>query len=1029
MGYSLFTNSGTQLYGWDYSSQFIQFTYRFYDTWHYFFKTGKFTLYDTSTFLGTDNIGSNSYYGLFDPFVFLVILFPRSAIPQTFAFVTCLKGVAGAFAMRAYCRYMKISERGARVGATAFAYCGFLNFMVGFPNVVSICFTVPLILLGIEKVIQERKPSTLIFSLALLGMISFFYLVVLCIFGVLYALWRFFWTIKSRNAKENWTAIVMGIISFTLGLMLCAWTLLPSLRETSLSGRSSSVGSAYFECLKAAFLGFDIKTVFSMMFQLVGSNNGRELMGLVSFFYPTCNYLWLPLMKGVEATYDAWTASLFCYTPLIIFFIYHFITVIRKKDFENFFGFLVCVYFLFTNFAYFFFFAFSGDGYGRWFIVLVPLIIREASKGIDEIKENPKWQLPLASLLSVLLTVLTFVITKTVLANKETNPYGYGTYYAYSYLVPAETSGHSLLWLIIYQICLTVVESLVIYFFRHKDYLYRILIGLVSVETIVCGNLSFIYGSSYSYEKSFNGGEKNAELLLDATNYINSKDDSFFRTYQEGTEEKNASMSFGYHGASTFHSLFNYDVVDFARFSHIFRNEWSYGPVYGKMITSKSWSGYYGNKRADFDITMGYKYYIIHNEEPYDESANYSYRYNVPFSSKLIYQNERFLVFENPYYIPLGRALSNEAYQIELEKDNDINNASNFYSGLSGSNYNYREIVKNEECYLQNAIFEENSVIPQGFSKIDAPLTYSTYQDITSSLHMSKYSVPSKDYRDSDPLSYLFDPTYLVELDFSNPIYYGRELDKIVFQKSDGSYLNNDPRGAYFLLGYNSDVWTRIYMVGDTFDEEGNLLKENVLLNYEYGAIKNLIKNGTPSYNGLYGFYAPGKVKAIVYWRKNDGNKDRLEIVRSPFLIKQEYSDFVSKFDSLAKDAFSDVSYSPDHFTFKTNYDRKRIAITNLGYDSGWSIKATYQGESGSLITEDCPTYKFDGGLVGFIAPKGEVTYSLTYLTPTLTTGVALSLAAIILYFGYEITLFCLISKKKLNIKITGEENPPSSRS
>jgi len=58
MGYSLLTNSGTQMYGWDYSSQFIQFTYRYYDIWHYFFKTGKFTLYDPSTFLGTDNIGS-----------------------------------------------------------------------------------------------------------------------------------------------------------------------------------------------------------------------------------------------------------------------------------------------------------------------------------------------------------------------------------------------------------------------------------------------------------------------------------------------------------------------------------------------------------------------------------------------------------------------------------------------------------------------------------------------------------------------------------------------------------------------------------------------------------------------------------------------------------------------------------------------------------------------------------------------------------------------------------------------------------
>ncbi len=1015
MGYSLLTNSGTQMYGWDYSSQFIQFTYRYYDIWHYFFKTGKFTLYDPSTFLGTDNIGSNSYYGLFDPFVFITVLFPRELIPETYAFVTCLKGVAGALAMRAYLRYMKISETSARVGATAFAYCGFLNFMVGFPNVVSTCFTVPLILLGIEKIIQERKPSTLALSLALLGMISFFYLVVLCIFGVLYALWRYFWTMKSRSAKENWLTIVMGVLSFAVGLLLCAWTLLPSLRETSLSGRNSSVGAAYLSALLAAFKGFDIQTIFKMMFEFVGSSNARELMGLVSFFYPTCNYLWLPLMKGVEASYDAWTASLFCYTPMVIFFIYHFISNIRKKDFENIFGFLFCSYFVFTNFAYFFFFAFSGDGYGRWFIVLVPLIIREAAKGIDEIKESPKWQLPFASLLSVLLTILTFVITKNVLADKQTNPYGYGTYYSYNYLVPAESAGHSLLWLIIYQICLVVIESLVIYFLRHKDYLPRILIGFISLETIVCGNLSFAYGSSYSYEKYFNGGEKNAQLLLDATNYINAKDDSFFRVYQEGTEEKNAAMAFRYNGASTFHSLFNYDVTEFGRFTHIIYNDWSYGPVYDKTITSKSWSGYYGNKRADFDMMMGYKYYIIRNEEKYDESKNYLYQYNVPFSSKLIYQNERFLVYENPYFVSLGRALNDTIYQIEPDKESEANNASNFYNGMGSASGNYREIVKNEETFLKSAVFEENIEVPQGFLKSDAPTYFSSYQDISSSLHLDKYVTPSDyDFNPTDPGSFLNDSSLLVTLNRSKPITYGRVTDKIVFRKRDHGYLNDDPHGAYFLLGYSSDVWTRIYMIGDTFDEEGNLLKENALLTYEYYAIKNLSKSGSPTYNGLYGFYVPGKVKAIVYCRKKEGNKDNLETVRYPTLFKQEYSDFIKKYQVLEKDAFKDVTYSPDHFTFKTNYSKNRLCVTSLGYDSGWNVVATKVGESGSLIQEDCVTYKLDGGLLGLLAPEGEVTYSLTYFTPNLKIGVIFTYLGIFIYFGYEITLFFLLSKRKL---------------
>ena len=37
--------------------------------------------------------------------------------------------------------------------------------MAGFPVTVSACAVSPLILLGIEKVIKERKPTTLIFGL------------------------------------------------------------------------------------------------------------------------------------------------------------------------------------------------------------------------------------------------------------------------------------------------------------------------------------------------------------------------------------------------------------------------------------------------------------------------------------------------------------------------------------------------------------------------------------------------------------------------------------------------------------------------------------------------------------------------------------------------------------------------------------------------------------------------------------------------------------------------------------------------
>ena len=68
MAYGLINNSFTQFYPWtDYFGQYVTMTFYYHDVWHTFFKTGYFELYSPNTYLGSDNIGSNSYYGLFDP--------------------------------------------------------------------------------------------------------------------------------------------------------------------------------------------------------------------------------------------------------------------------------------------------------------------------------------------------------------------------------------------------------------------------------------------------------------------------------------------------------------------------------------------------------------------------------------------------------------------------------------------------------------------------------------------------------------------------------------------------------------------------------------------------------------------------------------------------------------------------------------------------------------------------------------------------------------------------------------------------
>ena len=149
MAAGLVSNSFSSAYNWDYSHQYLPFAYDYWQIWNTFFSTGRFPLYDPVVFIGNDNIGSNAYYGLFDPFVVILAFFPRAWIPQMFAIMTVAKLTITGLAARAYLRYLGRKEWTARMGALAWALSGYFSFFIGFPSFVSALTYVPVILLGI----------------------------------------------------------------------------------------------------------------------------------------------------------------------------------------------------------------------------------------------------------------------------------------------------------------------------------------------------------------------------------------------------------------------------------------------------------------------------------------------------------------------------------------------------------------------------------------------------------------------------------------------------------------------------------------------------------------------------------------------------------------------------------------------------------------------------------------------------------------------------------------------------------------
>ncbi|MBQ7250505.1 MAG: YfhO family protein [Bacilli bacterium] len=1044
--YPLFTNSYTQLLNWDYTWQYIPFTYVYWDAWHTFFTTGHLPLYDAGVYLGTDMIGSGSYYGLFDPFMFICYLFPRAWIPQMYAQMTFVKIMVGGLGMRAYLKQMGIKEWTARFGGVIYALSGYTVFFMGSPNFITTMAFFPFILLGIEKVIQEQKVVTLSLSVFFLAISCFFYVPVICLYGVIYALWRFFSTLKKRNKTQQIQTMVLGVAGFAIGLLLSCFSFIPSMRETLLTGRSTSIGSAYISAVKTALKSFDFRMVFALVFEEVGDNPGRELMGAISFFFPAGGWTNLPFERG---GYDAWTSSLFCYTPGVILFFCALIHSVRLKKWNHLLAVAICFFAIFTNFSYFFFYAFSGNGYGRWYLVLVPLIVYYCCWGFDQRTEGPKFVPFVGALLGLLGTIVTYYLVINLISGKSFTYSVYNvhhtTYWQTTYYTPDIVyNGITSAWYFYYQIALVVVEGVLYCIGQRKKWMPYVFFGFVIVEAIVAGNASYAFNGTWSYQKSFTGGEANRETSLAISRSINGADDSFFRTYSDTCRGSEYFHNvFGFNVPATFHSLMNFDVEPFALTNQM-KLPGSTGTTYNDVsFYNPRWSGYYSNKRYAMDSLLGYRYYVIEN--------NYSAWKDVEGNPVFLPANVPFDCVEMTSYSPdrnkyriyqrsetslpqLGYAVDSDLiYRLGQVENNYYKNA--FFGYYNGS-YSFNELEWAQYVETNGAIIDDNVTLPESFGEpktcpdIHADSALLAKSGIRrlypgSGLKVDYYQtksgqgmMPPSAYR-AEGLAYFFNHYESVKKDCKQTLSVAKDLGKVVLSPDGKTYFNEDPNGCYFDLHYynsKSEGAPRVYAIGDTFDENGNMTGENVTLSFDNYVMPNAANTDYYCREACtFGVYAKGRVKHIVLCYGGSGSVS--VPTNSIFLSTFERDQIELEEANRLAESLKNVKKGVNTFTFDTAYDTDRIVVTQLGYDKGWGVKATMPDGS----KKDCQMLRLNGGLVGFVAPSAldengkakTIHCVMEYKTPYSNLSVAAFVGGTLCLAGIVGTQFYFSYKKK----------------
>lgn len=1032
--------------GGDYYMQEMNFIYNYYDDFHHFFKTGEFIFFDTSPTLGIDNIAGNAFYGLFNPFNLILLIFPRNSIMTLQGIEMALKLVlAGVFYYK-YLGAFNFSEKSKRVGSIAFAFSGYCFSYLWFHFIDSVCF-LPLVLLGIEKVISKRDPRTLLIGFFINGMVNYFFFVIFIMGGFFYAIFRLIQTWKSRTNTENYAALGVGILSFVLGIFLSALTLIPGLLLAKTMPRVSN-GDSYLENIKNA-KGF--KELLVAIFTFPDSHTHNYVTPLLNFLFMADGCYYSNLLN--VNWYDNFQASLYATTPLLLLFFVGIIYSFRKKKVSYIVGILLNLLLVLSPIGYYMFTGFSV-GYARFFILPLSFMIVFDLIILENRREIAKYYLDIAFVVVILLEALSCYLMI------------YQVNYKPSYFT--NTDYDERMYLILFSMIYLIVCYIGMRFLFYKKQLNIILPIICSLDCIVMANATIYLHGTVSLDNiagglnNVNEETKLVELLKECQD-----DNEYYRIYNTSADRNNnnISMKEGYNGVASFHSIYPYESQDFLDNSKI-------------PYTYHNWSMGIHNHRMNLETYVGVKYYIVPKVEVVDKpNTIYASNYNIPIGyknvknmsdeeleklnvrntaslkeflnskdcNKDLYINtnyiDTFFVYDqilpssflkSYYYEDLNEysylracALDDEDF-LKFARNNQFNYSSIAYNGKR-INFNFESLdpIEDNVYTYKNGLTTRN-YIKGNSAPIEVYNSMNSKVTVYSAQWPSTTSNPSGDYAYCDvnkPYDESCKASWMKEhpFEFANQIApadikfdydtlkddSGRTHNegvlynsKLVIEKKDGSSFcdDNDENGYYISIKSIDNIEWRL------FDEENKLLA--------------IDSPSYAEYKTAHGFYVNRPVKKIVgiYHQGSKDKPNEINYSHRPELYIQRGSDYLEAINKLKENQVIIKSRNNTTTSIETSYSKRKIISTNYPYSSAFKVyekKTTRSTGVEKEVLEEVDTYRSQGGFVSFVAETGKREYVIIYQTPGFKMSAILEITGLLAAF--VIFLYFIIKEKPLD--------------
>lgn len=187
-------------------------------------------LYDITIGLGADIIGDLNSLGLNDPLNLLAAFVPTKYIEYLYGFLAIFRVYLAGLAFSCLCRYFKKPCSHILIGCMIYCFSGYVLFTATrHPFFLPPMIQLPLLILGLEKILRKEKPYIFVFAVVYSALSEYYHLYMMSIMIAIYFLVRFFDLYKEQRLKYFCRMIIRSVGYYALGIGLSAPVFFPAI--------------------------------------------------------------------------------------------------------------------------------------------------------------------------------------------------------------------------------------------------------------------------------------------------------------------------------------------------------------------------------------------------------------------------------------------------------------------------------------------------------------------------------------------------------------------------------------------------------------------------------------------------------------------------------------------------------------------------------------------------------------------------------------------------------------------------------